>query len=86
MDYDAEKIDEAALALLYLTLHDTRMVERYGLGGDRAPLREGIHLGPGEQAQADDPDGRRPPGGGSGVSAAILKAALTRQVSRALVY
>jgi hypothetical protein len=26
MDYDAEKIDEAALALLYLTLHDTRMV------------------------------------------------------------
>jgi hypothetical protein len=26
MDLDAEKIDEAALALLYLTLHDVRMV------------------------------------------------------------
>ncbi len=26
MDLDAEKIDEVALALLYLTLHDIRMV------------------------------------------------------------
>lgn len=28
MGLDAEKIDEAALALLYLTLHDDRMVRK----------------------------------------------------------
>jgi hypothetical protein len=37
MDFDTEKIDEAVLALLYLTLHDDR-VEELRLGGNESAL------------------------------------------------
>jgi hypothetical protein len=65
MEIDTAKIDEAVLALLYLTLHDG---SRAWKGFDWDTLNR-LHakgdLGPGEQVQVGHPDGRRSPGLGT---------------------
>lgn len=78
MDYDEDKVDEAVLALMYLTMfgdeHGARALEGARLGRLGPPAREGVHRRPQGQGEVRGPD-RGGPGQGRGAVPRALRQA-----------